>query len=780
MFKNYLITAVRNIKKNKAYSIINIFGLSIGIASAILIFLWVQAETGYDSFHQKGNQIYRILTDFEGIKGSTIRGAMAPTIKNEIPEIIDAVRLWTPNPWQLYYENKNIELMGNYADPSVFNIFTFPMLQGNAKTALIDHHSIVITESAAQNLFTDRNAVGKTIQIRNRSGIKESFNVTGVIKDIPKNSHIQFDFLFSFKLLGQWYRPDFGESWTGNSFTTYVLIKENGNNSLINKKLSYCYLKNTEKKRDISLQPLSDVYLNADVYRHSGGDYAYIKLFIGIAFFILLIACINYMNLATAYSGRRNREIGLRKTLGATKRQIGSSQLFESVFYSFAALGIAIFIVFLVQPLFNSLTGEEIALNFLDPVFLAITVLIALLTGVLSGYYPAFHLSSIQPINALKMRITGGHSASALRTVLIVFQFALASIIIISTLVTSWQMNFIENKNLGFDKNNLVYTWTSGYNNDAIRQELLKNPNIINAAGSGAQLDMVLWWQNVKNWEGHTGDKVVQYGILEVDYNFIDTYGIKLAEGRYYSKDFPSDPEYGIVINKSAVKAMQMDSPVGKTISFNGVDKVIVGVVDDFHWQSLHSDITPLLFVLYPKQLRCLGIKVRQDNIASVLPQIKEVISKIEPDYYLEYKFLDEQLNNLYIKEQHRFTLFGIFSFISIALSCMGLFGLISYAAEQRTKEIGIRKVLGASVKSIVFMISRDFLKWVLVANILAWPIAWYAMDKWLRNFAYRIDLTIWPFLLSGMFALVIALLTVNWKAIKAASANPISSLRSE
>ena len=326
----------------------------------------------------------------------------------------------------------------------------------------------------------------------------------------------------------------------------------------------------------------------------------------------------------------------------------------------------------------------------------------------------------------------------------------------------------------------MIYTWTSGFNNDAIRQELLKNPNIINVAGSGAQLDRVLWWQNVKEWEGHKEDQFVQYGILEVDHNFIDTYGIKLSQGRFYSKDFPSDELQAIVINKSAVKEMKMEAPIGKTIFYNGVNRRIVGVVEDFHWESLHSTITPLLFVLYPKQLRCLGIKVRNENIAEVLPQIKKVISRIEPDYFLEYKFLDEQLYNLYAKEQRRNTLYSLFSFVSIALSCMGLFGLISFTAQKRTKEIGIRKILGASIHGIVFMISKDFLKLVLGANILAWPIAYYFMNKWLQDFAYRIDLSWWMFFASGVITLVIALATVSYQAVKAAVANPVESIRYE
>jgi putative ABC transport system permease protein len=780
MLKNYLKIAFRNLRRKKVYSIINILGLSIGIASSILIFLWVSEEMSYDRFHKNGDRIYRVIIDFDGVKSSATCGALAPTIKKEIPEISEAVRLWFPGSWQMYYGERNIERMGNYVDPSIFNIFTFPLLQGDAKSALLDPHSIVITESIAHSLFEDKDALGKTIYIRNRIGKKEPFTITGVMQNIPKNSHIQFDFLFSFNLLKEWYYPDFAERWSNNSFSAFVLVHENSNISFINQKISACYRKNTEKQRNLFLQPLFDVYLNANINNHSGGDYSYLYLFISIAFVILLIACINYMNLSTSYSAKRSKEIGLRKVVGANRGQIFTYHFFESLFYAFIALAIALLIVHQIIPLLNFFTGSVIVVNYLDPVFLFGILAIVLTAGVLSGYYPAVYLSAFKPVYALKNMGREGKRTTSLRMMLIVFQFMLTSIIIIATIVTSRQMNFIKTKDLGFEKENLVYTWTSGFNNDAIRQELLKNPDIVNVAGSGAQLDWIGWWQNIKKWDGHSDDSPVSFGILEVGYDFQNTYGLKTADGRFYSRDYFSDEQQAVVINENAVKSMHMDAPIGKTLYYNGVNRRIVGVVKDFHFESLYSDITPILFVLYPKQLRCLGIRVKQENIANTLLYIKKTIANIEPDYVLEYKFLDEKLNSLYIKDYRRYTLFIVFSLISIVLSCMGLFGLTLYEVEQRTKEIGVRKVLGASVNEIIYLISKNFLKWVLVSNILAWPIAWYAMNEWLKNFAFRIEISWWIFIFSCSIVLIVTLITVGFMTVKAAIANPVDSLKYE
>jgi ABC-type antimicrobial peptide transport system permease subunit len=781
MFKNHLKTALRNIKRNKAYSILNILGLSVGIASSILILSWVYNEMGYDRFHKNGENIYRvILQSPDGDKSNSTCGALVPALKNDMPEIKEATRLWYPNPWQLYNGSKNIERIGNYADPSFFNMFSFKFIQGNAKTALPDAHSIVLTESVARSLFEDNNAFGKTIYIRNRDDNKEAFTVTGVIKDIPTNSHIQFDFLFSFELLKTWYRPDFGEQWKNYSFSAYLMLGEKSNIQSVTKKMNECYQRNKDNKVSLSLQPLYDVYLDASIRKHKGGDAGYLKIFTGVAFVILFIACVNYINLATAYSSRRRKEIGMRKVIGATRSQICLSQLSETLIFSICALAAASFIVYLIQPLFNSLTGTVVDVNYLDPVFIVVIVAVVLLTGLLASIYPALYLSGLLPVHSFKGKTGTGKKSATLRTVLIVLQFALTSIIIIATLVTADQMNFIKTKNLGFDKDNLIYTWTSGLNNDAIRRELHKNPNIINVAASGTQLDFIGRTKTINKWEGNFDSRSVNFGIMEVGYDFADTYGIKVSDGHFYSQQYPSDLKEAVVINRSAAQAMHMNEPIGKTINIEETDKRIVGVVEDFHFESLHSSITPLIMMLYTKQLPCLGIRVKNENIARTLSYIKTVIANIEPDYVLKYKFLDEQIDNLYSREKRRLVLLSAFSVISIILSCMGLFGLISYTAEQRTKEIGVRKVLGASVSGIVYIISKDFLKWILVANVIAWPIGWYIMNKWLQDFAYRVNLTIWPFLLSGFLALMISLLTVNWKVIRAALANPVESLKYE
>ncbi len=486
------------------------------------------------------------------------------------------------------------------------------------------------------------------------------------------------------------------------------------------------------------------------------------------------------MNLATAGSTKRSKEVGLRKVVGAEKKQIIYQYFVESVLNSFTALPVAIILISLFRQPFNNLTGKEISINYFDPLLFTGLIIIILLTGLISGFYPALYLSSFSPTRILPGTSVKGKKASLFRKTLVVFQFSLSIIVIIATVVVLKQLNYINNKNLGFEKENLIYTWTSGYNNDAIRDDLLKNPNILNVGGSGAQLDWIGWWQTVKEWEDKTEDFSVSFAILEVGHEYLSTYGIELAVGRFYSKKFISDEEEAIIVNESAIIAMKMDSPIGKSMNFNGQKKRIIGVVKDFHFDSLHSPITPMLFVLYPKQLRCLSIKVKQENIANTLSYIKNVLSKLESDYVLDYQFLDEQLKNLYTDETRRGKLFSYFSFISIFISCLGLFGLASFATDQRKKEIGVRKVLGASTTSLFAMLSREFIKWIFLANCFAWPIAWYAMNNWLNTFAYRINIGIWIFVFSAVITILIALITISFQTIKAAIANPVGSLKYE
>ena len=783
MLKNYLKISLRNFRRQKLYSLINVGGLAIGLACTFLILSWVQNELSYDNFHKNKNEIYRVIFDLKSGQSAGVCGALAPALKQEIPEIKNYTRAWIGGQWQIHYNEKKLLEKSLYVDPSFLEIFSFPLIERDPRSALAESHSIVITKDIARKLFGNSDPMGKVIYINNRYDKKEAFNITGVVEDVPKNSHIQFDFLFSFNLLKEWYRPTFGEAWSNYSFATYVLVQKGSNISNLNKKITECY--NNHKPQNpqkLKLQPLSKIYLNADIKNYLGpvGNIKYVRIFSIIAFFVLLIACMNFMNLSTAMSIRRAKEIGVRKVFGAYKKQIIYQYLFEACLFAFAALPVSFVLIELFRLPFQNITGNNLEINFFNPGLVFTAIFIVLLTGFLAGSYPAWYLSSFHPALTLKGRLKSERSGILIRRMFIVIQFSLSVIIISSTIIISKQMEFIQKKNLGFAKENLLYTFTPGFNNDVIRNELLKNPQIVNVGASGFQLDNIVWDKKIIDWSGRRSDEEVSINILEVGYHFLRTYKMHMAEGRYYSKEHTTDKADAIIVNEAAVQAMNLKSPVGKTMNLFGKSQTIIGVVKNFNFESLHSKIEPIALILYPKQLRCLGIRLKAENMAGTINYVKRVLSKAYPNYVFEYHFLDQNIEELYKAENQRAELFSTFSFISIFISCLGLFGLASFTAERKTKEIGIRKVLGATVPGMVSMLSIDFIKWVFIANIIAWPVAYYFMNKWLQDFAYRININWWAFVLSGGIALVIALATVSFQAVKAALANPVDSLRYE
>jgi putative ABC transport system permease protein len=551
----------------------------------------------------------------------------------------------------------------------------------------------------------------------------------------------------------------------------------------LNKKITDCY--NNHKQQNpqkLYLQPLTQVYLNADIKNYLGpiGNIEYTRIFSIIALFVLLIACINFMNLSTAMAVRRGKEIGVRKVFGAYKKQIICQYFVEAFLFAFAALPFTFILIELLHQPFQNITSNDIQINFLNPNLIFTSIVIVLLTGILSGSYPSWYLSSFHTSETLKGRLKSERTGIFNRRIFFIIQFSLSIIIISSTIIVSRQMEFIQKKNLGFEKENLLYTFTPGFNNDAIRNELLKNSNIINVGASGFQLDNIVWDQKIRDWSGRLSDEEVSVNIIEVGYHFLETYKMQMADGRYYSEEFATDKTDAIIVNEAAVRAMNMKYPIGKTMNLFGNSQTIIGVVKNFNFESLHSKIEPIALVLYPKQLRCLSIRLKSENIIETINYIKRVLTKSYPDYVFEYHFLDQKIDELYKAENQRAELFSTFSFISIFISCLGLFGLASFTAERKTKEIGIRKVLGATVPSIISMLSKDFIKWILTTNLIAWPVAYYFMNKWLQDFAYRIEMSWWMFALAGGIALVIALITVSWQAIKAATANPVESLRYE
>ena len=783
LLKNYLKISLRNFRRQKLYSLINVGGLAIGLACTFLILSWVQNELSYDNFHENKNEIYRVIFDLKSGQSAGICGALAPALKQEIPEIKNYARVWIGGQWQIHYNEKKLLEKSLYVDPLFLEIFSFPLIEGDPHSALTESHSIVITKNIAEKIFGNSDPLGKVIYINNRFDKKEPFNITGIVENVPRNSHIQFDFLFSFNLLKEWYRPSFGEAWSNYSFASYLLVQKGSDIPGLNKKITDCYNSHKpQNPRNLELQPLKQVYLNAEIKNYLGpiGSIKYVRIFGIIALFVLLIACINFMNLSTAMSIRRSKEIGVRKVFGAYKKQIIYQYLVEACLFAFAALPFSIVLIELFRYPFQNITGNNLNINFLNPALIVSAIFIVLLTGLLSGSYPAWYLSSFHPVLTLKGRLKSERSGILIRRILIVIQFSLSVIIISSTLIILKQMEFIQNKNLGFAKENLLYTFTPGFDNDVIRNELLKNPQIIDVGASGFQVDNIVWDKKIIDWSGRKPGEEASINILEVGYHFLETYKMHMAEGRYYSKDHAADETDAVIVNEAAVKAIDMKSPVGKTMNLFGKSQKIIGVVKNFNFESLHSKIEPLALILYPEQLRCLGIRLKAENITGTIDYVKSVLAKVYPNYVFEYHFLDQNIEELYKSENQRAELFSTFSFISIFISCLGLFGLASFTAERKTKEIGIRKVLGATVTGMVTMLSIDFIKWVFIANIIAWPAAYYFMHEWLQDFAYRIDITWWMFPLAGGIALVIAVATVSFQAIKAAMTNPVESLRYE
>ncbi len=797
MFRSYITVVLRHLKRHKIYSFINISGLSIGMACCVLILLWINDEVRYDRFHEQTRNIYRTVNDLNYGPHSQITAGtpypLGPAMKEEIPEVREFTRLLPTRKLLVAHgEKKYYEENFYFADPSLFAIFTFPFLKGDPSTALSSPSSIVITKDMALKYFGRQDPLGKTIQTQNQN----DYEVTGVIENIPKNSHLQFDFLGSIeraKAMG-------GRThWTGWLYYTYVLLQPNTSFEKVNKKLeSWIKTKESEGAR-YYFQPLSEIYL----YGLQGeGAIRPLSFFSILALLILIIACINYMNLATARAGTRAKEIGLRKIVGARKKNILKQFLSESVLFAFLALLISILLVALFLPVFNQISGKELSLNLAHTKFMFMGILaITLLTGILAGSYPALFLSSFEPNRILKGTLFAkkfGTSTAPIRKGLVIFQFVLTIALIISTLTVNRQLSFIKNRKLGFEKNYLIYTQLRSEGNlweqyDAqkawlkyktLKNELSQNPNILEVSsttclpfgrmgGEFGQLD----------WEGKDPEYQVEMNHMAVDSHFLKTFQLEMIEGRFLSDEFPSDSQ-NFVLNEAAIKATGLESPVGKR--FRLLDKTgkITGVIRDFHFAPLHYEIEPLVLHLMPYQYwmyqNYVYIRISADNIPRTIASLEKMWDRAIPEYPFEFHFLDDTIDARYRSEQRLEMILRIFTLLAISISCFGLFGLISFTAEQRTKEIGIRKVLGASVGSVVRLLSKEFVVLVALANIIAWPVAYFVMTRWLKNFAYRTEIGLVTFFFSGFVALIIAVLTVCFQSIKVALANPVDSLRYE
>lgn len=802
MFTNYIKITFRNIKRHKGFSLINISGLAIGMACTILILLWVLYELSFDRFHENADQLYQAVYKFEDqeVYGRYLPGPLAALLKDEYPDVIDTT---TYKPWEkkISFGVKSFFGTGSYVDPSFFEMFTFPFLKGDPKTAFSEPYSVVITENLAHKFFGNEDPSGKTLTYYAFSeGI--DLNVTGVVKNVPQNSHMQFDFLIPYQVGYDWMK-----TWRNNAVHTYILLHEDSNSQEVSNKISDVlnkHIPNCKIRARLYLYPLKKIHLFA---LEGGGLITYVYIFSVMGVVILLIACINFMNLSTARSEKRFKEIGVKKVVGSTRMQLIKQFLNEAILLSLLALFLAIFLVKLLLPSINAVLGVEVSLNY-SLVFILSLFSIALLTGITSGSYPAFFLSSFRPAAILKRQLSSiiilrrkrgqkstiRQRGSSLRKILVVAQFSLSIFFIICVMGIHKQLNYIRNRDLGFDKEHIVVLQATGElkrRSQSIKNELLKHPDIQNVTFSAFSLTD--WESSVAGrdleWTGKQTDRDFLIGNNYVDYDYLKTFNMEMIKGRFFSKEFVTDASEACVVNEAAVKAMDMKEPLGKKIVWgSGAQdenrRTIVGVIEDFNTQSIHQEIRP--FVLMPIEniqqymSNYMCIKLQSDNIPRSLKLIEDKIKEFVPDDPFMYHFLNEEINSLYHTEQLTGKLTRYITILAIFISCLGLFGLASFSVERRTKEIGVRKVLGASVSKIILLLTKDFSRWIFLANIIAWPTAWFAMNRWLQNFAYRTEIDIWLFIFSASLAFIIALLIISYQSIKAALANPVESLRYE
>jgi len=793
MFKNYLKTTFRNTTRHKGYSFINLAGLAIGMACTLLILIWVKDELSYDRFHENCKDIYRIMSYgtkymIEGTDGTP--APLAPAVKEEVPGIVNYARFSDVPKLVFKYGDKVFyETRGLIADPSIFDIFSFPFVKGDPKTAFTEPLDIVITEKMANKYFGSEDPVGKTMEIEGRPAA-----VKGVIEDIPHNSHIQFDFLSSYEFIQE--LTNYGMSWGSFNFITYLQLEANRDIQEIGKNITAVAAKNNcpQVKDGVQfrLQPLAEIHLDSRAaYRNYSdiGDRKYVYVFSIIAFFILLIACVNFMNLSTARSTTRAKEVGMRKTVGASRRQLIMQFFGESLFLTLMACVFSLILVIVLLPAFNQITGKQLKLDLIDVQLVIGLIIIVLLTAVTAGSYPAIYLSSFRPVKVLKGVFKSEGKSQIFRRILVVTQFTVSISLLIGTSVAYNQLCFLRHSKLGFNTENIVYVPIKeniGKRYDALKSELLNDSNILSVA---AQYYLFAEEGSFRStgydWEGREDGQQVDIVLNLVDYEFIPMLDLELVEGRNFSKEYSTDVTQAYILNEEAIKEMGIQNPVGKRFSYGKRKGTIIGVLKNAHFRSLHVKIEPHVFffmndVSEATQYGVVLIKINGDKTGEALAKIQGVWEKFNPISPFEYRFLDQKYDSLYRKEKRIGTILNAFTLFAIVISCLGLFGLASFLTEQRTNEIGIRKVLGASESGIVFLLSKQFTKWVLIANIFAWPAAYFVMNEWLKSFAYRINIGIWVFVFSGILAAGIALITVSYQALKAARANPIDSLRYE
>jgi putative ABC transport system permease protein len=786
MLQHNLLLIFRDFKRFKSTFFINLIGLSTGLACTLLIYLWVNDELNVDKFHDKDQQLFQVMQNEQNADAietsEDTPSLLAEALAQEVPEVDYAVSS-TEASWHgkfnLVANNDQLRAAGEFVSKNFFKVFSYVLIQGHENTVLADKNSMVISEALAKNLFhSTENAIGKTVEWQAMNQKNLSI-ISGVFRDVPSNSSKQFDFVLSMDFL-----PRDRMSWGSYDAVTYVVLKKDAHVDEFNTKIEN-FVKRKSEGSNVTLfaQSYSQKYLHGHYENGAvvGGRIEYVKLFSVIAIFIITIACINFMNLSTAKASRRIKEVGIKKAIGAGRKTLIGQYLGESIMMTFLSSMVAIIVVELLLPQFNLITGKQLTLVFNQELILSF-MLIILFTGVMAGSYPALYLSGFNSAIVLKGKLQTSMGELLARKGLVVFQFSLSVIFIVSVVVIYKQIEFVQTKNLGYDKDHIIYFEKDGRlveSLDAFLAEVRNIPGVQNASSIRHSMLGRYSYTTEVDWEGKAPDSKIPFENVRVNYDMIETLGITMADGRPFSRDFVSDSS-AVVLNETAVKTMGIKNPVGKTMKLWDENKKIIGVVKDFHFESLHENIKPFLFRLAPNETRTIMVKLKNDNDKETLGQLENLYHKYNSSSTFDYLFLSSSYQVQYVAEKRVSILSRYFAGLAIIISCLGLFGLVAFTAERRIKEIGIRKILGSSVFGIVYLLSSDFTKTIIAAILIALPISYFIANYWLDSFAFKIELKVWYFVGAGFTALFIAWVTLGSQAIKAAKANPVKNLRSE
>jgi len=788
MFKNYLLVTLRNLRKNGTYSFINIAGLSIGITCSVLILLWVFDELSFNKFHPKADRLYQVWINatFDGKINSwtSLPLPAYEALKTENSNIVNTTVTDWGGDHLFSVGDKRITKRSFYAGEEFLEMFQFPLMKGNAASVLDDPTSIVITESMAKMFFGESDPINQVIRVDNKNDLK----VTGVLKDIPKNSSFQFDFLLPWKLNEQqdWVKRS-TTNWGNNSFQIFMELNKGSNKALVEKAIKDLIIRKDPEdyKRELFLHPLLKWRLNSNFEngKEAGGRIDFVKMFGVIAVFILVIACINFMNLSTARSERRAREVGIRKSVGSRRHELIFQFIGESLFISSLAFAIAILLAQLLMPYYNNLVDKKLFINYLSVEFWVFALGLIVLTGVVSGSYPAFYLSSFQPVKVLKGKIQTGKSGSTPRKVLVTLQFGFSILLIIGTIVVYQQIQYSKSRSLGYDQENLItvsYTEEVGKNYRPIKLELLQT-GVVKAVTKSNSPITEIWSNNFLGWPGKPENQKVIFSTIATEYDYTKTMGIKLLDGRDFSEDFKSDT-LAIMVNKAAMDLMQLKNPIGEKLDLWGKKRELIGIVDNVLMGSPFQPVKPMFVVLDPTWASSVTIRLEKTkDLPASLKKVEAVFKKYSPAYPFEYDFADVEFAKKFNDINMTSRLASLFALLAIVITGLGLFGLAAFAAEQRTKEIGIRKVMGASVSSLVGLMSKDFSRLVIIAFVISSPAAWWLLNHFiLDKYKYRIEIAWWVFPVTGLIALIFALAIVSTQALRAAHANPAVSLRND